>query len=321
MAILPGKSRADPRQHELVKHGTIFFPIGCYADNLAEEAVPWHWHEEFEYALDFEKETVFLVENMRVVIQPGDGIFINSGVLHSVERPPRKRKRRPHVRFHSVVFHARLVGGNRDSIFWEKLIKPLLTDSALRYVVLHREIPWQNEALSCFQAVLRAAEKEEIGYENFVRYQLTAALGLLSRNCPVITQSLSEQELVNEERIRIMLDYIHGNFNDELTVEKIAASANISASACLRCFHQLMDTTPIQYVKNLRLEKAAEMLRETSKTAKEAALECGFNDVSYFTKIFREKVGITPKEYQKISRLGDLEEEEEKQEKALPQQP
>lgn len=297
MAISQGNSMAGQDQHELVKHGTLFFPIGCYADDMSKSAVPWHWHEEFEYALDFESETVFLVENMRVPLQSGDGIFINSGVLHSVERPPRKKRKE--ARFHSAVFHSRLVSGNRDSVFWEKLVKPLLTDSAFRYVILHRDIPWQREALDCFQAAWRAVEMEQEDYENFVRYQLTAALGLISRNCPVIAQSLSQQELVYEQRIRAMLEYINQNFNDELTVEKIAASVNISPSACLRCFHQLMDTTPMQYVKNLRLEKAAQMLKNTRKTAKETALDCGFNDVSYFTKAFRERMGLTPQEFRK----------------------
>lgn len=299
MAVLPGKSTAGTDQHELVKHGTLFFPIGCYADDMSQSAVPWHWHEEFEYALDFEMETVFLVENMRLPLQPGDGIFINSGVLHSVERPSHKKRRGALPKFHSAVFHSRLVSGNRDSVFWEKLIKPLLTDSAFRCVVLHRDVPWQQEALDCFQAAWQAVEMEREDYENFVRYQLTAALGLISRNCPVIAQSLSQQELVYEERIRAMLEYINQNFNDELTVEKIAASVNISPSACLRCFHQLMDSTPMQYVKNLRLEKAAEMLKTTRKTAKETALDCGFNDVSYFTKAFRERMGVTPKEFRK----------------------
>ena len=55
-------------------------------------------------------------------------------------------------------------------------------------------------------------------------------------------------------------------------------------------------------VKNLRLEKAAEILKTTRKTAKEAALDCGFNDVSYFTKAFRERMGVTPGEYQRQTR-------------------
>ena len=71
MAISQGNSMAGQDQHELVKHGTLFFPIGCYADDMSKSAVPWHWHEEFEYALDFESETVFLVENMRVPLQSG----------------------------------------------------------------------------------------------------------------------------------------------------------------------------------------------------------------------------------------------------------
>ncbi len=100
--------------------------------------------------------------------------------------------------------------------------------------------------------------------------------------------------------MRIMLEYIHENYTDELTIQKIAQTANVSESVCLRCFHQILGNTPIQYIKKLRLEKAAQMLRSTSMTAKEVALTCGFNDVSYFTKAFKEKTGYTPKAYQNL---------------------
>ncbi len=294
MAISPCNTTTDATQRELVEHGSLFFPIACYHDDLYDGGVMWHWHEEFEYAIAVPEACVFQVENNSVALRPGDAIFINAQVLHAAD--PAEF---PGTRLHSAVFHPRLIGGSQDSVFWEELIQPLLKDSALRYVVLKPEIPWQRSMLTHLHDAWNVMEEEPEDYKNLVRYHLTAALHLLVKNSPVVKKSLSQQEQVDAARVRGMLEYIHGNFAFDLTMRQISRSVSSSNSVCLRCFHQLLGTTPIQYLKNYRLERAAELLKTTAKTAKEIALECGFNDISYFTKSFREKTGCTPKEYQR----------------------
>ncbi|MCD8022091.1 MAG: helix-turn-helix transcriptional regulator, partial [Lachnospiraceae bacterium] len=67
-----------------------------------------------------------------------------------------------------------------------------------------------------------------------------------------------------------------------------------------RCFHEMLNTTPMQYVMETRLKKAAALLRSTNKSAKDIALDCGFNDTSYFTKMFRLRYDCTPGKYRKL---------------------
>ncbi len=295
MAISPCNTTTDVYQRELLEHGSLFFPIACYADNLMVDSVPWHWHDEFEYAIAWAGEPVFYVEKTCVQLQPGDAIFINAGVLHAADSLVATK-----TDLHSAVFHPRLISASQDTVFWEKLVAPLLKDSAFRYVVLKADTPWQQKVLEEFHAAWNTVADEPDDYENMVRFHLSSALRLLVCNSPILSQPLSEQERIDAQRMRIMLEYIHENYTDELTIQKIAQTANVSESVCLRCFHQIMGNTPIQYIKKLRLEKAAQMLRSTSMTAKEVALTCGFNDVSYFTKAFKEKTGYTPKAYQNL---------------------
>ncbi len=294
MAISSCNSIAAPDLRELAQHGCISFPIACYQDDLYRETVPWHWHKEFEYAIAMPGACTFIVENVSVPLRPGDGIFINSQVLHAVEPPEVDG-----AMLHSAVFHPRLVGGNQETVFWETLVQPLLTDSALRYLVLKPEVPWQAQILDHFHAAWNAMAQEVEDYHNLIRFHLSAALHLLVKNTPSASQSLSEQERINAARVRGMLEFIQEHYTEELTMQEIAQSISTSNSVCLRCFHQLLGTTPIQYLKNYRLERAAYLLKTTSKTAKEIGMDCGFHDISYFTKSFREKMGCTPKEYQK----------------------
>ncbi len=107
----------------------------------------------------------------------------------------------------------------------------------------------------------------------------------------------SRQEQVAAQRMKQMLRFVEEHYAEELTVERIADSVALSESACLRSFRQLLGTTPIQYVKQYRIEKAAGLLLTTRLRTGEIGAECGFTDLSYFTKTFREIKHCTPKEY------------------------
>ena len=93
--------------------------------------------------------------------------------------------------------------------------------------------------------------------------------------------------------------WVVGRFLGTDALAAVGSSYTLSESACLRSFRQLLGTTPIQYVKQYRIEKAAELLLSTSMKTGEVGVECGFADTSYFTKTFREMKNCTPKEYRR----------------------
>ena len=88
----------------------------------------------------------------------------------------------------------------------------------------------------------------------------------------------------------------------DLTVEQIAASASISPSECLRCFHDMIGTTPNQYLRDQRAQRAAELLCGTGLRVTEIAMQCGFQDASYFARAFRQVYGCGPTEYRRKAR-------------------
>ena len=64
-----------------------------------------------------------------------------------------------------------------------------------------------------------------------------------------------------------------------------------------RFFRQMTQKTPVEYLNYYRIECAREQLSTTSCTVTEIAFNCGFNDVSYFIKIFRKYMGMTPGQF------------------------
>ena len=91
--------------------------------------------------------------------------------------------------------------------------------------------------------------------------------------------------------------FIEKNFTRKLTLEQLAALGNISVSKLCHDFKKAFGCTVVEYILNLRLTYARNFLQSNRKArTKDAALSCGFEDISYFCKAYKKKFGRTPAE-------------------------
>lgn len=303
----------DKNRKELSEHGSVLFPIACYADDFAINPIAWHWHDEFEFVLITEGSALVHVENAVIPVMAGEAVFINSGVLHSLEKD-----KSPCAKYHSLVFHARLIGGSVDSIFWQNLVTPVIQDKSFRYALLGKRNPvqeqtgfypeplvpvmdevWQTQVISEMADSWQAAVDKPGDYENFVRYKLSKAFRQLFLHCKPAAVKQSSRDLLYADRTKKMMQFIEAHYAEDISLEMIAESASVSKSVCLRCFHTVIGSTPVRYLVQYRIEKAAQCLVLTEKKAFEVAISCGFSDMSYFSKCFRAFNGCTPSEYRK----------------------
>ncbi|MBQ8589416.1 MAG: helix-turn-helix transcriptional regulator [Firmicutes bacterium] len=282
----------DDHGRELISHGTPQFPIACYHDELHSSPVSWHWHDEFELVLITDGEATAAADARRSPVTTGNGFFVNSGVLHSILAADANP-----CCFHSIVFHPRLVGGTVDSVFWEKYIHPITTSHSQTLVPLNREVPHESEILDFIEAVWKLCLDAPSGFEIDVRHKLTQMMMKLADHLPAFQPENREKSIRDAERIKMMLRFIQDHYGEELTLGQISESAMISESECLRCFHSTIETTPIQYLKDYRLQKAAELLASSRGKVSDIASQCGFQEMSYFARIFRHRYGITPTQY------------------------
>ena len=138
---------------------------------------------------------------------------------------------------------------------------------------------------------------EEPGYEFQVRSTLSKLIFLLCSHHSIQQNRLSERAMRDGERIKAMLQYVQEHYMEEVSTTQIAVSASVSVSEALRCFHNMIGTTPICYLKQIRIQKAAELLLSTDWKVAEIGAQCGFQEMSYFAKSFRDIHGCTPSRY------------------------
>ena len=94
-----------------------------------------------------------------------------------------------------------------------------------------------------------------------------------------------------------MMQFIHANFNRQIALQEIAQSVHISESSALQLFRRGIHLSPVAYLIQYRLKRAADLLASTNKTVAAIAYESGFSDAGYFCRTFRKYYGQTATEY------------------------
>jgi len=289
----------DAHAQELEKHGTAAFPIACYCENISRNPVPWHWHEDLEAIVVTEGTLLLGCGREQHTVRAGEGFFINAGTLHGCWDGGAS-----HCRIHSIVFHPGLVGGTADSVFFQKYLSPLMENRSSGSLPLSPRIPWQEAVIGHIRSAWEAVNQEPPGYEFEVRHHLSRIILLLQGNLPSGGRAVGQKQQRDTQRIKGMLQFIHGHYPERITVTEIAQSVSVSESECLRCFRNTLQLTPNQYLRQYRIRQAANLLDATSEKISVIAHACGFEDLSFFAKTFRELKGMSPSDYRNRCKEG-----------------
>lgn len=288
----------DEFEREEKAHGSQAFPVAAYRDDLVAHPVPWHWHDELEAAIVTEGATVVGLGRSRIEVGVGQGFFVNSGVLHNCVLA--KGHDGCHMR--SLVFHARLVGGAPGSVFFERYVNPVTGRHGFEGTLLDPGVEWQDQALEAVERAWNACAWAEGNFELHAREQLSDFMAILCTHVDEVAPAGGDARTPRreEERLKLMLARIEEGYARDLQVADIAAAASVSATECTRCFRSVLGTTPIAYLRDYRIDCAEKLLRATLLPVSEVASSCGFNDVSYFSKTFKQLKGVSPRDVRKL---------------------
>ncbi|MBC9796118.1 substrate-binding domain-containing protein [Sinomicrobium weinanense] len=136
-------------------------------------------------------------------------------------------------------------------------------------------------------------------YSIYSTYVISKKKKLLELQSEKITLQQNEIEKITGQEFRTRLDTIIEQHldNPQFTVEELAQRLNLSRVQLYRKIKGMFGISVNEYISGIRLEKSREMLRKTSLNIAEVAYACGFSSPNYFSTSFKNKYGITPKEY------------------------
>jgi AraC-like DNA-binding protein len=140
--------------------------------------------------------------------------------------------------------------------------------------------------------------KKPDGYELFTTGILFEIMGILKSEKMYYEKSLVPTgKKVRSEQLKAVLDFIQEKYSEQLTLEQMAETADLSPKYFCRVFREMTHHTPVEYLNLFRINNACNKLRNSDDPIIEIAYSCGFNDFSYFIKIFKRYKGMTPFKY------------------------
>jgi len=279
-----------------VPHGTVMFPLRIWTHEFEKygHLCNYHWHDEAEFVCVKKGSCVFQVETDYVTIEKGQGLFINSGILHSDYS-----LEYPYSSF-SIVFHMSMLSSAIPDVCTTKYLTPLLQNQGKAFYLIKGELDWEKRVLGHLEKIVQVCNDKDNGYELFTKSYLFSIFAELVSN-GFLLQEQSRQEArdqVKIEKLKKVLTYICGHYQRKITIKDMADRINMSPYHFIRFFKSLTGKTPIEYLNQYRIHQAARLLQNGNRRILDVALEVGFENISYFIRTFKKYTRNTPSEYQ-----------------------
>lgn len=256
---------------------------------------PWHFHGEYE--IIYVKESCgerFVADNMEHFSQ-GDVILLGDNVPHYMKSAEVYYKENSPLRVQGVViqFAADYMSHAINNYSDLSHIKSLLKNSKRG---IHFPYPGNYEIIELIEKLPHLKNVERIANLLFLLDKMAKLKSKRFLGSPYFDQNLST---FTDDRLKKVLSYIAYHYTEELTLSKMASFVSMNESAFSRYFKEKTGKSFIDYILDLRIGYACKLLISSSFDISQIGLECGFNSICHFNKIFKRITGLTPTEYKK----------------------
>lgn len=287
----------DDGLHEINQYSDTAFPVGLYTVTK-NRIIPkgrgyqdLHWHEELQFTLVTNGSVTVQVSDEIYRLEKGEAIFINRNLLHITSDLT------DDGRYISINLPDRMLGFFAGSRMEQDYVQPYTGNYLFQAIVFKKEVAWQKKILDLLRELERILTEKPAMFEYDVSVKCVSIWQIMVQNLSAYVKKPDKMFLKKQERMRIMLTYIHENYMNPILLQDIANQANVSVGECCRCFRSMNLQSPNQYLLQYRISRAMEFLNNTELSVTEVAMQCGFNDTSHFIQYFKKKTGMTPLEY------------------------
>ena len=289
----------DDQQQEIIPFSSPDFQYRCVSHTMhSTRSVSWHWHNALEFVHILKGTSLFSLPQQEVLVPENAIIIINSEVSHACGTTDPALP----ADYHTHIISPDLLAGGVGSLIKTKYFDPILQCHELPYFLITPDMPIHAEAVRLFEETFAATATDDLLLELKIRQNLAQIWLLFIENTASVWKNSTRQNNVRSQRINRMISYIQQNCCEKLTLEDIAASADVSTRECLRCFQTLLNTSPFEFLLDCRVRLAAGMLKEGKESITDIALSCGFSSSSYFCRVFKKLTGTSPSDFKRRNR-------------------
>ena len=266
---------------ERIPHITNSSPYSIHKTDFTKENLPalyLHFHPEIEFLYLQEGSLEVVIHNTSYRLQKGEALFIPPNLLHTAHALSESGT------FYAIVFSEELFTLNEH---------PLGIHNKLPLVLpIRPSVDWQQDILFYLERLF-SNHKDFAQSDSYITSHITILKEyLLKHHLTTIKPVLKEKEYLQK-----IIDFIHANYDEDISLDRLTKIAHMSKEHLCRTFKQATGYTPFAYLKYYRILKSCHYLKNTDKKVSEICALCGFNNISYFNREFLQTMQTTPLRY------------------------
>lgn len=258
-----------------------------------------HCHREMEIFLLEQGSLTFFCGNKAFSLQEGEAIFLPPYVIHHAERTDSFVGP---CSFYAMVFSSEALGNsippycrsylNQLALFCPEDVYPIYGTEKNREILatIGQIFQYTSRDMStCELSLIGLLLKfwQELHNEFFAR------------------QTTARKNTAAAEYMRKAAGFIQQHYTEQLRLSDIARAASVSESCLCHSFREYTGFAPVSYINHLRIAKSCDYILNSSRSITEIAVLCGYNNISYFNRVFKNIMGTSPLAYKKATEAPD----------------
>lgn len=281
---------------EKVVHRTSGRPFSIHHTDVPagiNSALYIHCHSELEFFYLTEGELSFYVEDNMYHLRAGDALLIPGGLIHYATRVTPDGTR---CSYDAFVFSSEMIMDTLPA-YCEHYVDPAICHSMAGVCHLEPHTQWQKYVIDHMAEIFNYRSTAIEQCELIIRGALLRAWQLLYNN--VYTDLLTRHQSPVSPLLNKCIDKINSGYMYDFSLSELASAVGLSEGHFCRVFKDTTGVTPFHYINRVRITKACGMLTHTDKKIADISARCGFNNISYFNRTFKQIMKESPSTYRK----------------------
>ena len=249
----------------------------------------YHWHSYFEITCVLGGKGNYFVNGQEYTMEEDDIIIFNNVEPHGWKLLGGNMK------LLVMIFSPEFVA-EKISLFDAEYLKPFVERGSNFKNRVGREEKVNEEIRISIREIYQEWNERKEGYPLMIKANVLRILTMLIRAYQDETKSgeMLKEKKNAMKRLEQAFTYINDHYCEKITLEEVAASVYMSSNYFSSYFRRVANISFSDYVTRLRVNRAREMLRENGANVTEIAMECGFNNISNFYRLYKKHMGKTP---------------------------
>jgi AraC-like DNA-binding protein/mannose-6-phosphate isomerase-like protein (cupin superfamily) len=277
-------------------HGEDEFPYITYLCTIPLDftSVPTHWHNEYEIIYVKKGQGVISLDLEYHDVKAGDIILIVPGQLHSIEQ-----KADETMEYENLIFGADIIANKHNDYCYTNFFSSL-TKRTLQYPTIFNQstCKYYHDIARCIDNADEICKTFPHGYQLAIKSYLFQMFFVIFTNLPKDKPPTKKKKSL--DKMKLIVKYVENNYADNITIEDMANLCDFSQSHFMKFFKNNMEVSFIEYLNNYRLTMASRLLISSSSSIIAISMESGFDNLSYFNRLFKKKYDMTPSEFRRL---------------------